>query len=819
LIYEKFPYAWLDETIDHWMWTSIDAAWNPEFSYILDVPGFVVVEDQDYDITLALRGLTYNQEIIPDHHVTVIWNDFEVISEYFTRQEEFQVTRSMDGIYANNAIPNELVFKADPVPGVYPNSFYIDWFEVKYWRDFSALNDTLLFRNPQTMGIGQVRYQITGMNESNPDSIELWNLTLMQRLRNFTLENGKVSFQDSAGTVTYYFIGSRNSWMTPEIVPEEATYWHTPNHSVDYLIITHEDFYDAVAELENLYEDRGMTVERVKVSDLYDEFSYGLKTPQAIFDFLQYAYYSYGPLIPGYILLVGDASWDYKSLDPLPFEDFVPTHSFMSERWGETSSDNWFAAVSANPYHLPDMYIGRLPANSEEEIDLMIDKIVDYSEPPPGYWQTQVILSNGADAADDDAVFMDSLVQNFVDNYFPDWYDPPRVYKVPSAGNEQFQGGNAEMLQYINEGAAMVNYIGHAGNQMWETLNLDTLQMIQNGTKTPFVAAFSCFTGIFSNTEGFGETFLKIPDGGAIGYWSNSSLGYQNNNGLINEHLMAMLFDDDTLAIQSLGALTTGAKWRYALGGAGNLGDVIEIFNLLGDPATVFVFDYPEPGDTVDTGPPQITFTGFGPNFHSGDFLDNPVDITITIADDNEILTAPGDFDVKLIWETNGQGVPVPPPDDLWPWDWSQDSLAYPDSINGHTIEIAFKDTLPDGEWRFEIYAEDVLNNESFESRSFKIATPLVLEDPLNWPNPFNQETNFTFTISQNADVTIKVYTVSGKLIWVYNSMQEAGYNIIPWDGRDRQGDPISNGTYIYKVRANNGTQDVEARQKLIRIR
>jgi len=67
--------------------------------------------------------------------------------------------------------------------------------------------------------------------------------------------------------------------------------------------------------------------------------------------------------------------------------------------------------------------------------------------------------------------------------------------------------------------------------------------------------------------------------------------------------------------------------------------------------------------------------------------------------------------------------------------------------------------------------------------------------------------------------VTIKIYTVSGKLIRVLQMNADAGYNILGWDGRDAQGDPISNGAYLYKVIARIGDTQVEKIEKMARIR
>jgi hypothetical protein len=61
-----------------------------------------------------------------------------------------------------------------------------------------------------------------------------------------------------------------------------------------------------------LREDQGLRVKVADIEDIYDEFSYGIKSPQALKDFLSYAYSNWSPPAPQYVLLVGDSTYDPK---------------------------------------------------------------------------------------------------------------------------------------------------------------------------------------------------------------------------------------------------------------------------------------------------------------------------------------------------------------------------------------------------------------------------------------------------------------------------------------------------------------------------
>ena len=65
-----------------------------------------------------------------------------------------------------------------------------------------------------------------------------------------------------------------------------------------------------------------------------------------------------------------------------------------------------------------------------------------------------------------------------------------------------------------------------------------------------------------------------------------------------------------------------------------------------------------------------------------------------------------------------------------------------------------------------------------------------------NYPNPFANETYFTFRLSQIPDeVKIRIYTVAGRLIKeITKKASELNYDLnkVFWDGKDEDGDTIA---------------------------
>ena len=81
-----------------------------------------------------------------------------------------------------------------------------------------------------------------------------------------------------------------------------------------------------------------------------------------------------------------------------------------------------------------------------------------------------------------------------------------------------------------------------------------------------------------------------------------------------------------------------------------------------------------------------------------------------------------------------------------------------------------------------------------------------------NYPNPFNPETWIPYQLSEPAEVTVRIYAVSGALIQtlnlghqlagVYHQRSRAAY----WNGKNELGEPVASGVYFYTLTAGDFT-------------
>jgi hypothetical protein len=113
---------------------------------------------------------------------------------------------------------------------------------------------------------------------------------------------------------------------------------------------------------------------------------------------------------------------------------------------------------------------------------------------------------------------------------------------------------------------------------------------------------------------------------------------------------------------------------------------------------------------------------------------------------------------------------------------------------------------LPEGKNTIRVRAWDSFNNSATAEVDFDVASTdrLSVTNVLNYPNPFaGGGTLFTFrqNLSEPLKVLVKVFTVTGRLVQTLET-QSSGDSFVrvPWDGRDRDGDAIANGVYLYKL-------------------
>ncbi|MDO9577576.1 MAG: FlgD immunoglobulin-like domain containing protein, partial [Candidatus Cloacimonadales bacterium] len=112
---------------------------------------------------------------------------------------------------------------------------------------------------------------------------------------------------------------------------------------------------------------------------------------------------------------------------------------------------------------------------------------------------------------------------------------------------------------------------------------------------------------------------------------------------------------------------------------------------------------------------------------------------------------------------------------------------------------------LDEGKHNLTLIVFDNFNTPSVTEADFiaKRSGKVSIEQMLPYPNPIEKDGHFTFVITEDADITITIYTITGRKIkTIKKPACSAGYNQIYWNGKDGDGDEIANNTYFYKIKA-----------------
>lgn len=200
------------------------------------------------------------------------------------------------------------------------------------------------------------------------------------------------------------------------------------------------------------------------------------------------------------------------------------------------------------------------------------------------------------------------------------------------------------------------------------------------------------------------------------------------------------------------------------------------------------------PNASVDSTGPHISMYMNTRNFRSGDIVNTNTKLIADLFDESGINTT-GTLGHKLEGILDGN---------------ENNKIDLTNFYNSDTtyksgsIEYDFSG-LSVGNHNLRLRAWDTYNNSSDATIDFTVATTGTLQvtNIYNYPNPFSGNTAFTFQHNYPADVNvkIKIYTVAGRLIKEIeqNNISDK-FVMIPWDGKDQDGETLGNGVYIYKI-------------------
>lgn len=440
----------------------------------------------------------------------------------------------------------------------------VEYARLTYPHRYRADNDALMFTLPAgskvaVNGFSTDRIRVVDVTDPNVPQLIDSNIG--------TDRDGSkvVSFATTgSGTRTIFAFAETRVAPPAQIAWNEPSKWNATNNGADLVIITNRAFIDAARALETARDAQGILTAVVDVQNLYDEFSYGHHSPDAIRSFLQRT--ASWTRKPHYVILLGDASVDPRNYMGIGSYDFVPTKMVATD-YMKTASDDWFGDFTSSG--ISSLAIGRIPARTAEQAMAVVNKLINRgSLPPVGGWADNVTIVNDVPNGYPFERAAGQLAATV-----------PSTYSVNRISIASTPSPAAAIMNSFSTGSLLTEYIGHGSVELWSTgyFGSAAASTLTNSDRQPFVVAMNCLNGYYHDlfTFSLAEALLENPNGGAIGVWASSALSGTSGQLAVNLDFNRRIFGPQPITV---GDAVIQAKQATANG------DVRRTWILFGDP-------------------------------------------------------------------------------------------------------------------------------------------------------------------------------------------------------------------------------------------
>ena len=526
----------------------------PTVTQTLQAPNLFAEASGAASIDVALQGVS-----VHPHSIKVTVNGLNLGTVDFEGREHVVKTFHLSQIHSSFRATTRVVLEKASADA---DLILIDYLRLTYQHAWKADANALLmtaYSGEQVSVGGFTSNNVRILDVTNPDSVTELNVVVAGEQGSFT---ATAAITEGAAARTLYAF-TLDAVRAPESVElNKASNWKSTRGRADFLVVGHSTLLPAIQPLVDLRRSQGLSVSVIDVQDIYDEFSFGHKSPNAIVDFVRFA--SIDRLKrPRALLLLGKASYDPRTYLGGADRDLVPTR-FVDTFDMECAVDDAFADFNSDG--IPELAVGRLPAMTLEETAVMVGKIVAYETSPP---------SNRV-----------ALIADVNDTYSFDSFNNqllgviPQGIQVDTISVTQLGAGEAKVrvLEAANRSNRIVNFAGHGSIDVWRgnLMTASDAAGLQKVNQVSLYVMMTCLNGYFISPliESLSETLLKSP-GGAVATWASSGTTVPEGQQVMNVAAF----------VQLLGAQnsTIGEAARAAKAAVADP-DVRRTWNLLGDP-------------------------------------------------------------------------------------------------------------------------------------------------------------------------------------------------------------------------------------------
>ena len=288
-----------------------------------------------------------------------------------------------------------------------------------------------------------------------------------------------------------------------------------------YVIITHPSIFPEATTYAAYRESTGYSTLIAQIDELYDQYGYGIaKNPLAIRNFIDGAFADW-LFPPTHLFLLGKSVnlKDHRKNTSNYAKNLVPT-------MGNPATDNLLLSGLQGGGLEPVIPIGRLSAKSLNEVDLYLDKVIEYESASAAKWMKKALHFAGGNTANEA-----SRHENYLNGFSQDFQSVPfggetQLFKKSTSA--PYQVSLADSIRIlINEGVSLLTFFGHSAATGGFDISIDSPDQLQNRGKYHVLLANSCFAGNThqANVLSTSEQFVLERNKGAIAFIASGNLG------------------------------------------------------------------------------------------------------------------------------------------------------------------------------------------------------------------------------------------------------------------------------------------------------
>jgi hypothetical protein len=476
---------------------------------------------------------------------------------------------------------------------------WLDYIAIETRRQLTLSGNSIVFRDKRAFSAGgDALYTIANANAN----LMVWDVTNFHNIR---IVSGQFSGSD------YSFIAPSDSLRTFAAIsgnnfPQPGRIGAVSNQDlhglrdVEMVIVTAPEFKTEADRLADFHrQDQNLNVVVATTEEVYNEFSSGMQDITAIKLFMRHLYkdtLSSKPL--KYLLLFGDASYDYKGRLPND-HNFVPIYqsSASFSLYSSYCTDDFFGYLEDNEgknFFTEDLEIGigRMPVKTLAEAKVAVDKVIHYATNKVcfGDWRNRAaVVSDDVDEIweYEFMVYTDNLAkeQDTLNPFlnFKKIYSDSYVQEV-KAGSQRYPQARSDHFRIVEQGNLVTTYLGHGGEVGWASERILQLADVNGWTNYDRMPVFSTVTCEFTRVDdptrvSAGEQLYLNANGGAIALFSTLRPVFATPSTYnINNQLFRYMFSLQNGDQLSLGEVVMATKNNS------NSSDRVR-FSLIGDPA------------------------------------------------------------------------------------------------------------------------------------------------------------------------------------------------------------------------------------------